>query len=210
MKHEKELSRQESTKVNKGQQRSTKVGTSQQKSTLFNCIRSSVQGMQADYRRRTHVLEHKGSGTTLWCFPVLTAYGSCVLSGTTPNRLWYHCGTTLESGSFVDKKGISRKFLYPSAELREISSRRRQRAWNSKVRVRALNSGGGQHQSVSAFKAGFGYIVGLPVAAYLTWEGRLIEGKGVSPSIPAGLSPEDLLAGEDPQMQKALELVREL
>jgi C-terminal processing protease CtpA/Prc len=52
--------------------------------------------------------------------------------------------------------------------------------------------------------------VGLPVAAYLTWEGRLIEGKGVSPSIPVGLSPEELLAGEDPQMQKALELVREL
>jgi hypothetical protein len=110
----------------------------------------------------------------------------------------------------VDKKGISRKFLYPSAELREISSRRRQRAGNSKVRVRALNSGGGQHQSGSAFKAGFGYIVGLPVAAYLTLEGRLIEGKGVSPNIPVALSPEQLLASEDPQMQKALELVRAL
>jgi hypothetical protein len=77
-------------------------------------------------------------------------------------------------------------------------------------RLRALNSGGRQHQSGSAFKAGFGYIVGLPVAAYLTWEGRLIEGKGVSPNIPVGLAPEELLAGEDPQMQKALELVREL
>jgi hypothetical protein len=32
----------------------------------------------------------------------------------------------------------------------------------------------------------------------------------VSPSMPVGLSPEELLAGEDPQMQKALELVREL
>lgn len=52
--------------------------------------------------------------------------------------------------------------------------------------------------------------MGLPVAAYLTWEGRLIEGKGVSPNIPVGLAPEELLAGEDPQMQKALELVREL
>ena len=55
--------------------------------------------------------------------------------------------------------------------------------------------------SGSAFKAGFGYIVGLPVAAYLTWEGRLIEGKGVSPNIPVALEPEDLLASEDPQMQ---------
>jgi carboxyl-terminal processing protease len=68
----------------------------------------------------------------------------------------------------------------------------------------------GRLLSGSAFKAGFGYIVGVPVAAYLTWEGRLIEGKGVSPTIPVELSPEHLLAGEDPQMQKALELVREL
>src|SRR5580658_6425720 len=68
----------------------------------------------------------------------------------------------------------------------------------------------GRLLSGSAFKAGFGYIVGLPVAAYLTWEGRLIEGKGVSPNSSVGLSPEQLLAGEDPQMQKALELVRTL
>jgi C-terminal processing protease CtpA/Prc len=54
------------------------------------------------------------------------------------------------------------------------------------------------------------YHIFVVIAAYLTWEGRLIEGKGVSPNIPVGLSPEELLAGEDPRMQKALELVREL
>ena len=43
-------------------------------------------------------------------------------------------------------------------------------------------------------------MVGLPVAAYLTWEGRLIEDKGVSPSVSVELKPEQLLAGEDPQM----------
>jgi C-terminal processing protease CtpA/Prc len=53
-------------------------------------------------------------------------------------------------------------------------------------------------------------MVGLPVAAYLTWEGRLIEGKGVSPSINVEMKPEQFLAGEDPQMHKALELAREL
>jgi carboxyl-terminal processing protease len=58
----------------------------------------------------------------------------------------------------------------------------------------------------SAFKAGFGYSVGLPVAAYLTWQGRLIEGKGVSPSLDVEMRPEQLL--EDPQMQRALEVVR--
>lgn len=68
----------------------------------------------------------------------------------------------------------------------------------------------GRLLSGSAFKAGFGYIVGLPVAAYLIWQGRLIEGKGVTPSVAVEQPPEQLLAGEDPQMQKALELPRDL
>ncbi len=50
-------------------------------------------------------------------------------------------------------------------------------------------------------------MVGLPVAAYLTWEGRLIEGKGVSPTVSVEMKPEQLLAGEDPQMQRALQIV---
>jgi len=62
--------------------------------------------------------------------------------------------------------------------------------------------------SGSTFKAGSGYLVGLPVAAYLTWEGRLIEGKGVSPGLIVELKPEELLKGEDPQMQKALQVAQ--
>ncbi len=50
--------------------------------------------------------------------------------------------------------------------------------------------------------------MGLPAAAYLTWQGKLIEGKGVTPSVPVELLPDDLLAGQDPQMQKAIEIVR--
>jgi len=64
--------------------------------------------------------------------------------------------------------------------------------------------------SGSAFKAGFGYIVGLPVAAYLTWQGKLIEGRGITPSISVPQPPEQLLAGEDPQMRSAFELARQL
>lgn len=45
---------------------------------------------------------------------------------------------------------------------------------------------------------------------YLTWRGKLIEGPGVTPSIPVAQPPEQLLAGEDPQMQRALELARQL
>ena len=66
----------------------------------------------------------------------------------------------------------------------------------------------GRLLSGTTFRAGEGYIVGLPVAAYLTWQGRLIEGKGVTPSVPVELRPEQLLAGEDPQLQRALELAR--
>src|SRR5256885_9459151 len=66
----------------------------------------------------------------------------------------------------------------------------------------------GRLLSGSAFKAGSGYIVGVPVAAYLTWQGRMIEGKGVSPGVPVELSSDDLLAGKDPQMYEALQRVK--
>jgi carboxyl-terminal processing protease len=67
----------------------------------------------------------------------------------------------------------------------------------------------GRLLSGSTFRAGEGYIVGLPVAAYLTWAGRLIEGTGVSPSVTSVMFPEVLAAGEDSQMQRAMEVVRE-
>jgi len=66
----------------------------------------------------------------------------------------------------------------------------------------------GRLLSGTTFRAGSGYILGLPVAAYLTWQGRLIEGKGVSPGVAVELSPDKLIAGEDPQMEKALELAK--
>jgi C-terminal processing protease CtpA/Prc len=66
----------------------------------------------------------------------------------------------------------------------------------------------GRLLSGSTFRAGEGYIVGLPVAAYLTWDGRLIEGKGVTPSALVEMPGRALLAGEDPQMQRALEIAR--
>ena len=68
----------------------------------------------------------------------------------------------------------------------------------------------GRLLSGRTFRAGSGYIVGLPVAAYLTWEGRLIEGKGVTPTVAVEMKQEQLFAGEDSQMQKALEVVRQM
>jgi len=64
--------------------------------------------------------------------------------------------------------------------------------------------------SGSVFKVGHGYILGLPVAAYLTWRGTLLEGKGVSPHTEVELPSEALKQGRDPQMEKALEAARAL
>ena len=68
----------------------------------------------------------------------------------------------------------------------------------------------GRLLSGSAFKVGHGYILGLPVAAYLTWQGRMLENDGIIPSIVADLSREALREGKDTQLEKAVEVVRNL
>lgn len=68
----------------------------------------------------------------------------------------------------------------------------------------------GRLLSGTTFRVGSGYILGLPVAAYLTWQGCMIEGKGVTPSIPVELSPDQLLAGQDTPMENALGIVKNI
>src|SRR5271168_3088448 len=41
----------------------------------------------------------------------------------------------------------------------------------------------GRLLSGGAFKVGHGYILGLPVAAYLTWQGRMLENDGITPAV---------------------------
>jgi C-terminal processing protease CtpA/Prc len=66
----------------------------------------------------------------------------------------------------------------------------------------------GRLLSGTTFRVKPGYILGLPVAAYLTWQGQLIEGKGIVPNFPVELLPDDLIAGDDSQMRKALEIAK--
>jgi len=68
----------------------------------------------------------------------------------------------------------------------------------------------GRLLSGTTFRAGNGYILGLPVAAYLTWQGSLIEGKGVEPDAVIENTPESLGAGADTQLDRALEVVKSL
>jgi carboxyl-terminal processing protease len=68
----------------------------------------------------------------------------------------------------------------------------------------------GRLLSGGAFKAGHGFILGLPTAGYLTWQGTMLEGKGVEPDHPVELSYEGLQECRDTQMEKAIEVVSQL
>lgn len=65
----------------------------------------------------------------------------------------------------------------------------------------------GRLLSGSVFKAGHGYFLGLPVAAYLTWQGVLLEGRGVSPDIGVDLPRDALQQGRDTQLEAAIRRV---
>lgn len=62
----------------------------------------------------------------------------------------------------------------------------------------------GRLVATSAFKVGHGYRVALPVAAYYTWKGTILEGTGVTPNIEAPLDSEALGNGVDRQLQSAM------
>jgi C-terminal processing protease CtpA/Prc len=68
----------------------------------------------------------------------------------------------------------------------------------------------GRLLSGGAFKVGHGYILGLPVASYLTWQGRMLENNGITPAVPAELSREALREDRDTQLESAVEVAKSL
>ena len=68
----------------------------------------------------------------------------------------------------------------------------------------------GRLLSGGAFKVGHGYILGLPVAGYLTWQGRMLENNGITPTVCAELSRKALQEGRDTQLENAVEVVKRL
>ena len=66
----------------------------------------------------------------------------------------------------------------------------------------------GRLLSGSAYKVGNGYILGLPVAAYLTWQGRMLENTGITPKFCIELSRDALREERDTQLQTAVEVVK--
>lgn len=68
----------------------------------------------------------------------------------------------------------------------------------------------GRLLSGSAFKVGHGYILGLPVAAYLTWQGRMLENNGIVPKFTIELSRDALREGRDTQLETAVEIAKNM
>jgi C-terminal processing protease CtpA/Prc len=68
----------------------------------------------------------------------------------------------------------------------------------------------GRLLSGSAYKVGNGYILGLPVAAYLTWQGRMLENNGIVPKFSIELSRDALREGRDTQLETAVEVAKAL
>jgi C-terminal processing protease CtpA/Prc len=58
------------------------------------------------------------------------------------------------------------------------------------------------------FKLDAGYWLRLPVFGWFSSKGRTIEGRGVEPDFAVEISPEALNRGEDNQLTKAIEIVR--
>jgi carboxyl-terminal processing protease len=58
----------------------------------------------------------------------------------------------------------------------------------------------GRLMAANAFKVGYGYRVVLPIAAYKTWQGKMLEGIGVSPNVEVAFNAETYVQADDPQL----------
>lgn len=61
----------------------------------------------------------------------------------------------------------------------------------------------GRVVGANSFKVGHGYRLAAPVAAYHTWEGTVLEGKGVAPMITCDFAPGAAVDSRDPQLDVA-------
>ena len=68
----------------------------------------------------------------------------------------------------------------------------------------------GRVVGANSFKVGHGFRVALPVVAYHTWSGQVLEGAGVHPSVQIPFNPVSTRAGRDDQLTAAVELTRRI
>ena len=53
-------------------------------------------------------------------------------------------------------------------------------------------------------------VIALPVAAYYTWNGTFLEGRGVAPDMEEPFSVSAIRSGRDAQLQRAIDVANEL
>ena len=62
----------------------------------------------------------------------------------------------------------------------------------------------GQVLGGKVFKVGYGYLLGIPVTNYLTWNGTVLEGNGVQPDESIEMTHGSLTQGRDVQLERAV------
>ena len=62
----------------------------------------------------------------------------------------------------------------------------------------------GQVLGGKVFKVGYGYLLGIPVTNYLTWNGTVLEGNGVQPDESIEVTHGSLIEGRDIQLEQAV------
>ena len=68
----------------------------------------------------------------------------------------------------------------------------------------------GRLMAGSAYKAGQGYLVIMPKAAYITWQGNTYEGHGIVPDVNVPWSPDAYREGRDNQLEAAIQVANEM
>jgi C-terminal processing protease CtpA/Prc len=60
------------------------------------------------------------------------------------------------------------------------------------------------------FKLRYGYFLILPVGAYVTWQGKRLEGEGIKPHAEVPLAYEAVAKGQDNQLDAAIAMVKSM
>src|SRR5260370_42702611 len=80
-------------------------------------------------------------------------------------------------------------------------------AKDNQLAVLAGNRTAGEVLGGANFRVGNGYYLRMPITGWYTWQGKCIEGSGVTPDVLVDVDMSLLARGKDMQIEKALETV---
>jgi C-terminal processing protease CtpA/Prc len=83
-------------------------------------------------------------------------------------------------------------------------------AKDNQLAILAGNRTAGEVLGGANFRVGNGYYLRMPITGWYTWQGKCIEGTGVSPDVAVDVDMEALVRGKDVQIEKAIQTVATL